>query len=473
MDHILIGASAKLTLFVSCVFVLPLSIVLQVWCGWRHWALASLGIVVFVFQLVRCAQELSKDLCNFRSHLTVYLFLAGAQLLRRASQHQVSPTPSQLKGWAQHHAEAEAVHKQFTMFLMQRTDPNQHVSISRSRGGHGDSNRTSDAEYKRRGVVVDVSALDKVIAVDVAAHRMHIQPGVPVRDRSHFQSVCEFAPLKQSVVASCSVQMDELARVALAFGVVPPVVLEFPGITGGGAVCGGGIESSSHKAGCFFDTVEELDIITGDGVHRIGVSRTNEAALFHALSVSFGSFGILTRLSLRVEPAPRYIHVRYLHFDSLAAATGAHRAPNARTLLLNFEVQCLNSFADFPAPLLQTPCRRWPTRRTRPSLSTASRSARPALWLWYDLNFFFFRFLPKTSHIPELGLPLFVHPPRQVGDNVMADASVPANVERVSLRGARTDPWFFWYSRFFRLPFAHQPRAPPSLPHFAHFRCCC
>ncbi len=247
------------------------------------------------------------------------------------------------------------MHAQFREFLRNRR-ADQHVSINRSKGGHGDSNRTVDAAYKRRGLTVDVSALDRVIEVDVATRRMHIQPGVP---------------------------MDELARVALAFGVVPPVVLEFPGITGGGAVCGGGIESSSHAAGCFFDTVEELDIITGDGTHHFGVTRTGpKADLFHALSVSFGSFGILTRLCLRVDLAPRLVHVRYLHFDSLAGATDA-----------------MEALANGPHP---------PEFVDGVALSATSSMV-------------------------------------VVGDGIAPGAAAPAGVERMSLRGARTDPWFFWH----------------------------
>ena len=111
-------------------------------------------------------------------------------------------------------------------------------------------------------------------------------------------------------------------------------------------MCGGGIESSSHAAGCFLDTVEELDIITGDGTHHTGVTRTGpKADLFHALSVSFGSFGILTRLCLRVDLAPRLVHVRYLHFDSLAGATDAMEAlanaPHAPEFIDGVALRCV------------------------------------------------------------------------------------------------------------------------------------
>lgn len=257
------------------------------------------------------------------------------------------------KGWQLHKAQAEAVHKQFTNFLAKRK-PGQMVSINRSKSGHSDSNRTIAADYKKESLKVDVSQLDGVIAIDHAAGLMHIEPGLP---------------------------MDEMARIAIAYGVVPLVVLEFPGITAGGAVCGGGIESSSHKYGCFYDTVEEVDIIVGDGRWLKGVSRTKEPDLFAGLSVSYGTQGIITRIAIRVEPAPKYVHVRYLHMDGMESAT------TAMTSLANAQGEGAPAFVDGVA------------------------------------------LGPKSAMVV-------------VGDGCNEP---PAGVPYMSLRNSRTDPWFFWH----------------------------
>jgi hypothetical protein len=42
---------------------------------------------------------------------------------------------------------------------------------------------------------------------------------------------------------------------------------------------------------------------------------------FFALSASYGTHAIVTRIAVRVLPAPRYVHIRYLHCDSMASAT--------------------------------------------------------------------------------------------------------------------------------------------------------
>lgn len=268
------------------------------------------------------------------------------------------PAPA-AKGWEAHRAEVERVRAQFASYLAGPHKAGKQVSLNRSRGGVADSNRTIAPLYKDACLKVDVSALDGLIALDEKARLMHVEPGMP---------------------------QDVLARIALAHGWVPHVVLEFPGITAGGAVCGGGIESTSHKHGAFFDTVQECDIITGDGRYLTGVSRTHHADLFWGLSASFGTMGILTRLAVRIEPAPRYVHVRYVH------AAGAGAAMKVMEAVAN------NEFA------------------------AGGRAASP--------DFIDGVALGDNSAVAVIG----------TGVN-----EIPAGVPRLALRQSRSDPWFFWH----------------------------
>ena len=48
-------------------------------------------------------------------------------------------------------------------------------------------------------------------------------------------------------------------------GVVAPVITEFPGITVGGAVMGGALESSSFRNGHFADALVALEVVLADG----------------------------------------------------------------------------------------------------------------------------------------------------------------------------------------------------------------
>jgi FAD/FMN-containing dehydrogenase len=54
----------------------------------------------------------------------------------------------------------------------------------------------------------------------------------------------------------------------LRYGLLPAVVPQLKTITVGGAVSGLGIESSSFKYGLVHETVEEMEIPDGQGVHR-------------------------------------------------------------------------------------------------------------------------------------------------------------------------------------------------------------
>jgi hypothetical protein len=139
--------------------------------------------------------------------------------------------PPGFKGVASHEACVSAIASSFAQYLANRK-PGELVSLQRSRGGASESNRTIAPLYKEGSRSVNVSTLDGIISLDREKMLLHVEPGV---------------------------SMDVLARAAIALGgVVPAVVLEFPGITVGGAMCGGGIESSSFKYGSFHDTVDNF-----------------------------------------------------------------------------------------------------------------------------------------------------------------------------------------------------------------------
>lgn len=260
--------------------------------------------------------------------------------------------PVSAKGWSRHASDASDVTRAFRAFLASRR-ADETVSLLRSAGGHADSNRTMEAAYKT-GARVDVSSLCSVIALETRGREtlVHVEPGVA---------------------------QDELTRFCLAAGLVPCVVLEFAGITCGGALAGGGIESSSHAAGSFADTVEEVDVLTGDGELLEGVSRTKHPRLFAALRTSYGSIGLVLRIAVRVERARPFVHVRYVHAASVADACAV--------------------------------------------MERAANSAAPP-------EFVDGIALSLTSAVVVLG--------------TAVDAP-PRGVRALSLRGARSDKWFFWH----------------------------
>src|SRR3989344_6059674 len=79
-------------------------------------------------------------------------------------------------------------------------------------------------EPNKEFLLLDISDLNEALEINAAGRYADIEPGIP---------------------------MDRLVAATLRENLIPPVVPEFPGITAGGAVQGGALESSSFKFGQF------------------------------------------------------------------------------------------------------------------------------------------------------------------------------------------------------------------------------
>jgi FAD/FMN-containing dehydrogenase len=107
---------------------------------------------------------------------------------------------------------------------------------------------------------------------------------------------------------------EALVEATLAQGLLPAVVPELKTITVGGAVTGLGIESSSFRHGLVHETVEAMEILTGDG-SLVTCSAHENADLFFGFPNSYGTLGYALRLKVRLVPALPYVHLKHLRFD--------------------------------------------------------------------------------------------------------------------------------------------------------------
>lgn len=110
----------------------------------------------------------------------------------------------------------------------------------------------------------------------------------------------------------------------LRHGLTPPVLTDYLGLSVGGTLSVGGIGGTSHRHGLHTDTVERLDVVTGDGRHHT-CSPDHEPDLFHAVLGGLGRHGVITAATLRLVPAPTTV-LRYkqLH-PSITALTAVQR----------------------------------------------------------------------------------------------------------------------------------------------------
>lgn len=154
------------------------------------------------------------------------------------------------------------------------------------------------ATPRARGRGLDVSALTHVLEIDPERRRCIAEPGVRFRD---------------------------LVRATLPLGLVPTVVPELERFTLGGAVARCAIASTSFRHGGFFDSVDELELLTGTG-ELLTLTPDRDPALFPLLHGSHGTLGVITQLGFRLVPARPYVRLRYLRHRDFAGFHAALRS---------------------------------------------------------------------------------------------------------------------------------------------------
>ncbi|KAI1455060.1 FAD-binding domain-containing protein [Annulohypoxylon moriforme] len=166
---------------------------------------------------------------------------------------------------------------------------------------HGSTNSTRPPHQKAGARLVDISGLREVLSVDATRRIALVEPNVP---------------------------MDRLVERTLAHGLVPPVVMEFPGITAGGGFAGTAGESSSFKHGYFDENVRGVEIVLPDGEVVFAkpgdgdvVGKEGEYAdLFRGAVGALGTLGVATLLELRLIEAKRFVRTTYRRTSSVAEA---------------------------------------------------------------------------------------------------------------------------------------------------------
>ncbi|KAK0742979.1 hypothetical protein B0T18DRAFT_414172 [Schizothecium vesticola] len=157
---------------------------------------------------------------------------------------------------------------------------------------HGSTNSTRRS-VRRLDNTVDTSKLNNILDIDRAKKTALVEPNVP---------------------------MDALVAAALEHRLVPPVVMEFPGITVGGGFSGTSGESSSFRYGAFDATINWIEIVLPDG-NVVTASKTNKPDLFWGAASAFGTLGVITLLEVQLKDARKYVELTYHHTSNMQEAT--------------------------------------------------------------------------------------------------------------------------------------------------------
>ena len=138
-------------------------------------------------------------------------------------------------------------------------------------------------------------------------------------DVSAFREVLALDAAGGLVDAQGMISYEELVEVCLLHGVMPAVVPQLKTITLGGALAGVGIEASSHRYGLVHDTVQEIEVLLGDG-RIVTCTRHNEhAALFFGFPNSYGTLGYALRVKAKVVPVKPFVRLEHLPFTQPGA----------------------------------------------------------------------------------------------------------------------------------------------------------
>jgi FAD/FMN-containing dehydrogenase len=133
-------------------------------------------------------------------------------------------------------------------------------------------------------------------------------------DVRSFESVLRIDPDRMIADVEGMTTYRALVDETLRYGLLPAVVPQLKTITVGGAVSGLGIESSSFKYGLVHETVDEMEILTGEE-SIVACSPCKNRDLFFGFPNSFGTLGYALRLTIRLVPAKPYVHLTHARFS--------------------------------------------------------------------------------------------------------------------------------------------------------------
>ncbi len=146
------------------------------------------------------------------------------------------------------------------------------------------------------GIVIDVSGMDRIVSVDVAAKEVIVEAGVRWADLDH-----------------------ELEKHGLSLNTSPSSKFS----TVAGWVSTGGMGLNSLSKGHLSSIVSSLELVTPDGAKRL-IQRSDP--LFQALFGSEGQLGVITRVTLSVREIPRKPKPHLIFFDGSKNALSFGRA---------------------------------------------------------------------------------------------------------------------------------------------------
>ena len=171
-------------------------------------------------------------------------------------------------------------------------------------------------QLKQRKSTKPVSLKKKSVSHEVPKpnDKRHLDEKIDVSD---LHQILHIDPEKKICVAEPGVTFVDLVKASMEHNLVPAVVPELKTITIGGAVAGCSIESMSYKLGGFHDSCLEYEVITAKGEVLTCTPENEHKLVFQMMHGTFGTLGIISKLTFKLIPAKKYVHVKYKKYTTL------------------------------------------------------------------------------------------------------------------------------------------------------------
>ena len=142
-------------------------------------------------------------------------------------------------------------------------------------------------------------------------------PSTPQLHIGHLNRILEINSDAKYAWAEPNVALDALVVETLKVGLMPLVVMEFPGITIGGGFSGASGESTCWKEGLFDCCISEVEMILGNGEVVRAEKHGKNSELFNAARCSLGTMGVVSLLKVQLTEAPGAVQLSYRHTTNL------------------------------------------------------------------------------------------------------------------------------------------------------------
>jgi cytokinin dehydrogenase len=126
------------------------------------------------------------------------------------------------------------------------------------------------------------------------------------------------------VVVGAGTTWRSVLAATLPRQLTPPVLTNYLDLTVGGTLSIGGIGGTTHRYGMQTDNVRELEVVTGEG-KVLTCSAEENTELFDCVRAGLGQFGLITRATLSLVPAPARARRYALVYPDLESLAGDQR----------------------------------------------------------------------------------------------------------------------------------------------------